>query len=302
MRSSLVLSALARAALAGSIASAGCGDDAGAPDAGLDARPDAPPGCTRPALDAPDLSAYLAGVVDALAAAPRATVTERDAARTYVSAQLASMGFPSQLHAYPSGANVVAIVPPTLGAGQLVVLGAHLDSVLGSPGANDNASGAAVVLAVGRYLRDTPCRTAPVALVLFDEEEVGRFGSRAYAQTLVPTEVRAVHTIDQVAWDADGDRRFELELPTPALEAEWRAAAALVGASLTTTSTSGTDHQSFRALGIPAAGLTEEYVGGDTSPLRHTPGDTPASIAPYLDYLALAARLTGQVILDEASP
>jgi hypothetical protein len=305
MRGERVRSGLAGVALAGVALAAGCGDDGlGAPDAGagIDARPDAPPGCTRPALDAPEVATYLRDVVGALAAAPRATATQRDAARTYLSGQLAALGWQPQLQMYPSGANVVAVVPPTLGTGKLVVVGAHFDTVTGSPGANDDASGVAVVLAVGRFLKDTPCRTAPVALVLFDEEEAGLFGSRAYAQSLDPANVRAVHTIDQVAWDADGDRRFELELPAPALEADWRAAAAVVGVTLTKTSTGGTDHESFRARGIAAAGLTEEYVGGDTSPLRHMPGDTPASIAPYLGYLALAARLTGQVVLDEASP
>lgn len=49
-------------------------------------------------------------------------------------------------------------------------------------------------------------------------------------------------------------------------------------------------------------GLTEEYVGGDTSPERHAASDTPASIAPYLDYLVLAAKLTGQVVLTEVTP
>jgi hypothetical protein len=46
------------------------------------------------------------------------------------------------------------------------------------------------------------------------------------------------------------------------------------------TQTAGTDHASFRARGLPAAGLTEECVGGDTSPLRHTPGDTPKVSRP----------------------
>ena len=127
--------------------------------------------------------------------------------------------------------------------------------------------------------------------------ELGR-----YEEALDPATVRAVHTIDQVAWDADGDRRFELELPTPQLETEWLAAAAVVGASLRTTSTSGTDHEPFRARGFAAVGLTEEYVGGDTSPFRHTPGDTAASIAPYLDYVALASKLTAQVVMEEVAP
>ncbi len=275
------------------------GDDI---DAGVDGRVDAPPGCTRPELDAPWLRTLLTDSVGQLATTPRYLPTERNAARTYLSGQLAAMGWTAQTHTYANGANLSASIPATMGSGKTIVVGAHFDTVSGSPGANDNASGVAVVLAIARYLKDTPCRTSPVTIVFFDQEELGLFGSRAYAQTLTPSNVLAVHTIDQVAWDADGDRRFELELPTPALEAEWQAAAAVVGVPVITTTTTGTDHQAFRDRGFAAMGLTEEYVGGDTSPFRHTPNDTRASINPYEDYLVLAAKLTGQVILEEVSP
>lgn len=281
---------------------AACGEpDAFAPDAG--ATPDAPPGCTRPALAAPWLPSQLATTLAELAAAPRATTTERDAARTYLADQLAALGWEPQLHAYPGGANVYATIPatgvsPVVPAG--IVVGAHFDTVAGSPGANDNASGSAVVLAVARYLAETPCRRAPVTIAFFDQEEAGLFGARAFAQMLEPAAIAAVHTIDQVAWDGDGDRRFELELPAPALEAAWRAAATALDVTVVTTTTGGTDHEAFRARGFAAVGLTEEYVGGDTSPHRHTAGDTPATVDA--GYLALAAQLTAHVILDTVVP
>jgi Peptidase family M28 len=287
------------AAAAAAAAAAACGDDG---TARPDARPDAPPGCTRPELDASWLRPLLSDAIARLAAAPRATLDQREAARAILVDQLTAMGWEARRQDYPGGANVHAAIPPTLPGSQTVVVGAHFDTVAGSPGANDNASGAAVVLAVARYLRDVPCRTAAVAVALFDQEETGLSGSLAFAQTLDPAQVHAVHTIDQVAWDADGDRRFELELPAPQLEAEWRAAAAVVGATVEPTSTSGTDHAAFRLRGFAAIGLTEEYVGGDTSPHRHTPGDTAASIAPHLEYTALAAQLTAQVVMDEAAP
>lgn len=242
------------------------------------------------------------GVVAQLAVAPRYLSTERSNARTYLMEQLSAQGWQPQLHSYSTGANVIGTVPPTMGNGQTIIVGAHFDTVQGSPGANDNASGVAVVLAVGRYLKATPCRTASVVLAFFDQEELGLVGSRAYAKTLSVADVRAVHSIDQVAWDADGDQRFELELPPSTLEAEWRAAASAVGAQVSRTSTSGTDHEAFRDLGFAAMGLTEEYVGGDTSAERHQATDTPASIAPYVDYLMLASRLTAQGVINEVSP
>lgn len=262
---------------------------------------DAPPGCRVPALDAPWLAGYVTDAVSDLAATPRATTMQRDTARAYLQAALAAQGHTVTFHEYPGGANVVAEIPATVQpVGRRIVVGAHFDTVDGSPGANDNASGVAVVLALGRYLQDTPCRTAPVSLVLFDQEELGLFGSRSYARSLTPADIRAVHTIDQVSWDSDGDHVFELELPTPALEAEWRAAAAKAGVTLSKTETAGTDHASFRDEGIAAVGLTEEYIGGDTSPHNHAASDVASTVDA--DYLALAAKLTARVVLDEIAP
>jgi Zn-dependent M28 family amino/carboxypeptidase len=282
------------------VAACACGTtDADQPDGGPagDAGVDAPPGCTRPPLDSAFVRPLLETAMQDLPS-PRALATERDAARDFLLAQLASLD--GQLHTYASGANVFATIPATTGSERGVVVGAHFDTVQSSPGANDDGSGVAVVLAVARFVADTPCRNAPVTIVFFDQEELGLFGSRAFAQTLAPAAIRAVHTIDQVAWDDDGDRVFELERPTPALEQEWRAAAAVVGVPVTVTTTEGTDHEAFRDAGFAAMGLTEEFVGGDTSPHRHQPSDTVATVD--FAYLELAARMTAQVVLTEIAP
>jgi Zn-dependent M28 family amino/carboxypeptidase len=219
-------------------------------------------------------------------------------ARSYLADQLTAQGWQPQMQAFPTGSNVYAILPGATAT--QIVIGAHFDTVSGSPGADDNATGCAVVLAAARYLAGVPQRTPTFAIVFFDQEEEGLFGSRAFAQMLVDTatDVSAVHTIDQAGWDADGDRHFELELPTPALEQAYRKAAGAIGATLTTTTTAGTDHQAFRDLGFAAVGVTEAYVEGDTSPYRHTPDDTAATTDA--DYLVLAARLVGEVVTAEA--
>jgi hypothetical protein len=264
------------------------------PDAALDAV-----GCDVE-IDAPWLSSSLTTWIAQLTSAPRATVTQRDAARMYLRDQLAAMGWTPQTHQYATGANLYALIPATTGSEQQIVVGAHFDTVASTPGANDNASGTAVVLAIARYLKDTPCRRAPVIVAFFDEEEAGLFGARAFAQLLDPAQTRAVHTIDQVAYDGDNDRRYELEQPTAALEAEWRAAALPTGVTLATTQTGGTDHVAFRDQGFAAVGLTEEYAGGDTSPFRHQAGDTAATVK--MTYLVDAAKLTMRVILAETAP
>lgn len=68
----------------------------------------------------------------------------------------------------------------------IVIIGAHYDSVQGSPGANDNASGVAATLALARAFADTtPACT--LRFVLFANEEPPFFqtehmGSRVYAK------------------------------------------------------------------------------------------------------------------------
>jgi hypothetical protein len=257
-----------------------------------------------PSIDAPWLRDFLGEAIGDLSKAPRASDEARAAARENLKRRISAIGSAWEVSTqeYPKGANIIATLPPKTNASEpkkRVILGAHFDSVANSPGANDNASGVAVVLAAARLVTEMTCRSSAITIAFFDKEEEFLLGSKEYAATLPPGEVRAVHTIDQVAWDADGDKIFELEKPSPELEAEWKAAAAIVGVTLSITPTEGTDHQAFRARGFPAVGLTEEYVGGDTSPVRHEAGDTSASITPYLDYTVLAAKLTARVVMTE---
>jgi aminopeptidase YwaD len=65
----------------------------------------------------------------------------------------------------------------------LILVGAHYDSVPGSPGADDNATGVAVLLELARAWAQRP-GLSPLRLVAFDLEEMGFVGSRHYATTL----------------------------------------------------------------------------------------------------------------------
>ncbi|NEP58795.1 MAG: M20/M25/M40 family metallo-hydrolase [Symploca sp. SIO2G7] len=64
-----------------------------------------------------------------------------------------------------------------------IVIGAHYDTVPGCPGADDNATGVAVLLELARQFSQQPPRR-PLHLVAFDLEEYGLVGSRAYVHTL----------------------------------------------------------------------------------------------------------------------
>jgi Peptidase family M28 len=81
-----------------------------------------------------------------------------------------------------AGVNLVARRPASP-VGPAIVVGAHLDTVRNSPGADDNASGVAVVLEVARLLATLPEPPA-VVLAVFDLEELGLVGASAVARKL----------------------------------------------------------------------------------------------------------------------
>ncbi|NEQ44517.1 MAG: M28 family peptidase [Leptolyngbya sp. SIOISBB] len=72
-----------------------------------------------------------------------------------------------------------------------LIVGAHYDTVPGTPGADDNASGLAVLLELARYCA-AQSLPRPVWFMAFDLEEYGLLGSRAYAESL-QTSGQAVH-------------------------------------------------------------------------------------------------------------
>ncbi|MEG4085423.1 M28 family peptidase [Microcoleus sp. POL10_C6] len=73
----------------------------------------------------------------------------------------------------PSDPAVKKRLPP-------IVIGAHYDTVPGTPGADDNATGVAVLLELARDLASGPLKY-PVQLVAFDMEEYGYLGSSHHA-------------------------------------------------------------------------------------------------------------------------
>lgn len=80
-------------------------------------------------------------------------------AREYITELLSAGGRRVQEHHFADGVNLIA------GEGDIVI-GAHYDTVPGSPGANDNASGIAMMLELARLL-DSP----RLRFVAFDNEE-----------------------------------------------------------------------------------------------------------------------------------
>jgi len=240
---------------------------------------------------------------------PRFSQAERSRARLKLSAALGSLGLEPKVHAYDagrigSGVNAYAELMATVPSDEWIVLGAHYDTVRGSPGADDDASGVAAVFMVAERLIRLEERRVNVLLAFFDQEEHGLVGSAAFAEWLQASSRRpvAAHCLDMVGWDGDKDRAVELGrggVPDDgadrfvSLYREAAGRAPGVG-SVTRTDLGRSDHVSFINRGIPAVLVIEEYVGGDSSPYYHRQTDTCETID--YEYLRAVADLVAEAV------
>jgi hypothetical protein len=214
-------------------------------------------------------------------------------------------------------ANIEAIIPGSRSAPESIVVGAHYDTAHRSPGADDNASGVAALLALAHSLRERSLGRT-VRLVAFAAEEAPHkrrrsMGSVRYVGDLLRTghDVTAMISLEML-----GLFRSELPLPKRLRSlAPFRAdVLAMIGGlrsrrlvrrakvafdhahagigvwaaslPLFLPGVRSSDHWAFARRGIPAIMLT------DTGPLRtwryHRPSDTPER----LDYDRLARATT----------
>jgi acetylornithine deacetylase/succinyl-diaminopimelate desuccinylase-like protein len=108
------------------------------------------------------------------------------AVRQAIQERLEPLG-PLEEHRFTSsgeeGVNLILRLPGRDAQLAPLLVGAHYDGPLHSPGADDNASGVAALLELAqRWVADPPRR--PTWLVAFDQEEWGMVGSAALAQEL----------------------------------------------------------------------------------------------------------------------
>ena len=133
----------------------------------------------------------------------RFTAQARQRTRDYIEAELTRAGWSFVEQDYGTGVNVIAKPAPDADAAPQFLVGAHYDSLRGTPGADDNITGVAVTLELARTLSDrvssrpktsnnAPDTSTPLTanssavlpknltLVFFDEEEKWALGSGAY--------------------------------------------------------------------------------------------------------------------------
>jgi hypothetical protein len=200
------------------------------------------------------------------------TAGEEKAAR-HIVAQMRLAGLQPVLQPFEghgtTGRNVVAVIPGKID--EAVIIGAHYDH-LGSDGkktfsgADDNASGTAVVMEMARRFAKKPAKRT-VIVIAFSGEEMGVLGSRYYVNHPVALETPvAMINLDMVGrlreslivFGADTGDRFKEYLADSPIKLAWNKEA--VGPS---------DHTSFVLKGIPSVHL---FTGAHAD--YHKPGDT----------------------------
>ena len=190
----------------------------------------------------------------------------------------------------------------------VVMLGAHLDSVSEGAGINDNGSGSAGILEVAIQLAKVKKLNNTVRFAWWGAEELGLIGSYEYVESLGEAELGEIATylnFDMIAspnyiigvYDAD-QSTYEAPVPVPdgsvATEAVFTDYFDSIEQPWVDTEFSGrSDYQPFILAGVPASGLftgadgvkTEEQVelfGGTAGilydPNYHTPEDDISNV------------------------
>ncbi len=142
------------------------------------------------------------------------------AAADYIRTEFSLLGYDVTAQSYETHGmrceNLEVAVPGISRASEIIVAGAHYDTVAGSPGADDNASGVAGVMEIARALRPL-CLERTVKLVAFVNEEApffyfGEMGSKVYAEVARRRndDIRTMLSLEMLGYysDAPGSQTY----------------------------------------------------------------------------------------------
>lgn len=220
-----------------------------------------------------------------------------DAARNLIQSDFEALGLDTSTFGFTySGAtyyDVIGVLPGTTTPDNYYLVGAHFDSVSGSPGADDNASGVAGVLEAARVLSQYAFEDS-IIFVAFDREEQGLYGSTALANnwaSLYPGgSLLGMISLDMIGYNYQGSDSARIytvgggaNSVSDALEDALTTYGGLTYAGLGSSSRS--DHAPFHNRGWAAAMLIEG--GWQSNPYYHRSTDVLAN----LDY-AFATNMT----------
>jgi len=251
--------------------------------------------------------------VAALAAGERNTDLETPA--RYIEQAFKSQGLTFSTQEFISGGRKVRNIEAGTGS---IVVGAHYDTVPGSPGADDNASGVAVLIELAAILKN---EALPIRFVAFANEEAPYFhgpemGSWAWAKRARERgeRISAMYSLEMLGYyrDTPGSQRYPFPLgPFYPDRADFIGFVGDLGARDLVRKSIGlfrrhaafpsegvaapsfipgvtwSDHSSFRRHGYDAIMITDTAF--NRYPHYHLPSDTPDK----LDYERMARVTQG---------
>ena len=243
-------------------------------------------------------------------------------AAAYIEQSLTRAGYPVRSQSFAWGGGVARNLEIVIAGAKRdsIVIGAHYDSVDGSPGANDNGSGVAAAIELALAFRGWRPKHS-IRIAFFANEEPPYFhseamGSKVYADELVATgePVRAMFSLETIGFYSDrpGSQRYPFPLgqfypdrgdflafvgnlasrdllhkAIDAFRQQARFPSEGVAAPAFIPGVDWSDQWSFWRRGVPALMIT------DTAPYRyphyHLPTDTPDKV----DYERLARVVAG---------
>jgi hypothetical protein len=235
----------------------------------------------------------------------------------YIEATLASFGYAVDRQEFLADGKMVRNIDVTVEPAaqnadpEVIVVGAHYDSVSGSPGANDNASGAAAVLELARLALDLDAVGARrIRFAFFVNEEPPYFrteamGSLQYARALAKRNERvvAMYSLETIGFYSSEPGSqvypapFGLVFPD---RGDFVAFVGMLGSRVLVRKTmrSFRSHTAFPTIGgvapgfVPGIGWSDHWAFAehgfqavmvtDTAPFRyphyHRPSDTPDKV------------------------
>ncbi len=228
------------------------------------------------------------------------------ATAAFITSRLEALGIPAETQRVTIGdrsggsvalINVLADLSGFGSKDNTLIMCAHYDSRGENdediaPGADDNASGVAVLLEAARVLVEAGAKPR-VTFAFFSGEEDSLLGSSAFASDMIANRLppRRVINVDMVGYDEYGPRDFvvfadqrSIPLAVEIIENARRTTRLL--ADTTIVSTGNSDHVPFWRAGLPAVSIWEGY---DHNPYHCTTKDTPAVITR--DFLVEMTKL-----------
>ena len=207
---------------------------------------------------------------------------------SFVGQHMADLGLDVEYHnwggaTYP---NVIGEIPGLVNPDQIYIIGAHIDDVQNTPGADDNASGAVATLLAADLLSqyDWGCT---IRFAFWTGEEQGLNGSEAYAQRAdaANENILAYLNLDMIAYNSPAsapgiDLYYDPGTPGSLQMAQLFSDVVTtyeldLEPQILTDTMGGSDHMSFWDYGYNSILAIEDE--NDFNPYYHGSGDTPAN-------------------------